>query len=156
MIASSFQVLAYCDPAAFFDVLNAEKRIVFGGIDFERLTELAEAGQICAYVRGARLRWIELIVPLSEVKSTERARQASRSVSDAIAQDCRTITRGHDICALDYTHNQRICQTYGSPARQAIHRDANKVARLARATARNRPLVPTFTQRASLADRISA
>ncbi len=155
MIASSFQVLDYCDPDALFDVLDAKREIVFGHVDFVRLTELAEAGQLCAHVRGSRLRWIELIVPLSEVKPTERSRQIARSASDAIGQDGRTIIRGHDTMALHFDHNARICRAYGIPARMRQHQTAAAEARAARARVRNRPVAITFTQRASLADQIA-
>ncbi len=153
MIASSATLLMYCDPTAIYEVCDPEKNVLFPA-DYQRLTELCAAGQLCAYIRGARLRWIELIVPLSEVAKPHTGKE--RSASGAIAQDCRTIIRGHDTMALHYDHSPRICQTYGSVARQKQHQAAAKEARLGRARVRNRPVAQTFTQRASLADQLPA
>lgn len=145
---------AYLTPDSIVDVYDESRTTCFPK-DYEAIIELCDAGQIWGSTKGARLRYVVLMVPIAEMRSTERARQAARSASDAIAQDNRTVQRGRDITALHYDHNMRICRAYGSTARQAIHRDAAKLAAQSRIIVRNRPAVVTFTQRASLAAQIA-
>lgn len=69
MIIPAVQVLAYLGDridVPDLPVRNPEGELLFVA-DAERICELAEAGQICGNMRGSRLRFVELLVPLSEI-----------------------------------------------------------------------------------------
>ncbi len=131
MLIAARQIAAYVVPDMVpVPVFTIEGHHCFDA-DSVKLLELAEAGHIWGIVRG-RLKRVGLMVPLAEVH-TDRARQRAGSVSDAIAQDCRTIQRGRDITALDFQHNQRVCSAYADPLRRRQLADHRKAARTQRA-----------------------
>lgn len=105
---------AYLTPDSIVDVYDEARTACFPK-DYEAILDLCEAGQVWGSTKGARLRYVVLMVPISEMRSTERARQSAHSASDAIAQDNRTVRRGHDITALHYDHDMRVSRAYGLP-----------------------------------------
>ncbi len=65
MIISASRVLEYLDITSSIKVIDMNGQDAFQAT-FERAKELAEASQVCGNVRGSRLRYLELLVPISE------------------------------------------------------------------------------------------
>ncbi len=108
MIISAAQILAYLDPDAHVKVVDQSGQDAFLA-DYARICELVEQGQICGKVRGSRLKYVELLVPISETITTELARASI----GCKAQDSTTTYKGKDDLALTYNHNFRTCASYG-------------------------------------------
>lgn len=84
MIVSALRVLEYVLPEISVQVVDMDGNDAFKA-DFQRIEQLANAGQICGKVRGSRLRYVELLVPLSEAIERER-----RHVESSASINART------------------------------------------------------------------
>ncbi len=79
--------------------------------DQERIRELCGKGQVCASTRGRHIRYLELIVPLSEVSQDRPSPE--RSSGGCVGEDSRTVRRGEDLLANTYSHDVGRCGAYG-------------------------------------------
>lgn len=80
MFISALNVLSYVDDTTTLPVRDAEGTLLFMA-DSERICELAEARQVCGNLRGAKLRYLELIVPLGEAVAPRREIDPSASIN---------------------------------------------------------------------------
>lgn len=80
MIVSALRVLEYVLPDASVQVVDMEGDDAFMA-DFARIEQLAVAGQICGKVRGSRLRYVELLVPMDEIERPRRQIETSASIN---------------------------------------------------------------------------
>lgn len=114
MIISASQILGYVDSSSTVKVLNLEGQDAFLA-DFDRIRDLVDRGHVCGKVRGSKLRYLELIVPLSEATPTKA--HAQRASAGCKAQDSQTTYRGRDELALTYSHAFAACASYGGSAK---------------------------------------
>lgn len=80
MIISAAHVLEYVDATSVIKVIDIEGRDVFPA-DYERIVELATAGHVCGKVRGSKLKYLELLVPVSEAATATRQIERSASIN---------------------------------------------------------------------------
>ncbi len=79
--------------------------------DPSRILELCKLDQVCASARGRHIRYLELIVPLSEVSQSHP--HSERPSGGCVGEDSRTSRRGEDLLANTYSHDVRRCGAYG-------------------------------------------
>ncbi len=121
MLISATKVLDYIGPEANLAVRDGAGNLLFTA-DFQRIRELADAMQVCGNVRGTRLRYLELIVPLAETVQKTGPQRASAGCK---GQDSQTTYRGRDELALTYGHAFAACASYGGSAK--LYRDMVRV-----------------------------
>ena len=80
MIINAVHVLDYVDQATVLKVLDVHGNDAFPA-DYERILDLVAAGHVCGKVRGTKLRWLELLVPLSEAVTPKREIETAASVN---------------------------------------------------------------------------
>lgn len=114
MIISAIRLLGYVDPALTYKVIDMQGADAFPA-DFDRIRELVAEGHVCGNVRGTRLRYIELLVPLAETAPSKKHLQ--RASAGCKAQDSQTTYRGRDELALTYGHAFAACASYGGSAK---------------------------------------
>lgn len=100
-----------------------QHRVPAGILYPSRALELLAAEQIGAIGSVNRIRYLLAKVPVSQFRKSAHAKE--RSAADLIAQDDRTVIRGHDIQALNYSHNFPINAVYG-PFFRLITRPGHK------------------------------
>ncbi len=80
MIISALRVLDHVTAESVLKVVDMEGNDAFPA-GFDRIVELATAGQICGRMKSHKLRYLELIVPLSETVAAFRAVEHSGSIN---------------------------------------------------------------------------
>ena len=110
MTLNTLQILQRIDSTTVLDIRHLGGQLAFTA-DFDRIRELCDAGQVCGNLRGQHLRYLELLVPLSE--ATPISHYIERQSSGCVAQDSRTGNYGSDVLANVYSHNMRISGAYG-------------------------------------------
>lgn len=107
---NSSQILASIDPTLSLEVRHLGGALAFIA-DPARIRELCSKGQVCGSARGKHIRYLELIVPLTEVSKDFTPPQ--RSHSGCVGEDSRTVRRGEDLLANVYSHDNGRCGAYG-------------------------------------------
>lgn len=82
--------------------------------DRDRVEELCSKGQVAGSARGRHIRYLELLVPLDEVAREFHVQRAS---TGCVGEDSRTVSRGEDILANNYSHNFRVCGAYAGSSK---------------------------------------
>lgn len=67
MIISAVHIPERLTPGISMQVVDMQGKDAFVA-EYPRILELVEAGHVCGRMRGSRLRWIELIVPVEDAK----------------------------------------------------------------------------------------
>lgn len=79
--------------------------------DKDDIRDLCSKGQVCASARGQFIRYLELLVPRSELAPSST--HIERARSGCVGEDSRTVRRGEDLLANTYSHDVRRCGAYG-------------------------------------------
>lgn len=114
MIVSASRILEYVHPGSVTKVVDQFGVDAFPA-DYDRLRELVVQGAICGRVKGTRLKFVELLVPLAEVAPSKIYIQ--RASSGCKAEDSSTVARGRDELALTYNHVMHRCAAYAGTNR---------------------------------------
>ncbi len=106
---NSSQIISRLESISSLEVRHSSGDLAFIA-DSSRILDLCSKGQVCASARGRHIRYLELLVPLSEVAQDNIVQ---RSHSGCVGEDSRTVRRGEDLLANTYSHDVRRCGAYG-------------------------------------------
>lgn len=80
MIINASHILEHVDMTSVLKVVDINGDDAFPA-DYDRIIELVLAAHVCGHVRGSRLKYLELLVPISEIDKPFREVEKSGSVN---------------------------------------------------------------------------